>query len=127
MMNRIIIYLSGFLGFLLLTFFILGLFADKSYDSVILIAAIILIIFICIPMIFFERYKQNRKIDEIIRSHKKSEEEQIGHSNETGKKVKGWSMNNSPFRERKSGTTWSGGNIHGSIPKRNGRKGLFRS
>ena len=78
-------------------------------------------------MILFERYKQNRKIDEIIRIYKKTEKEEIGHSNARGKKVKGWSMNNSPFRDRKSGATWSGGNIHGSIPKRGGRKGLFRS
>jgi predicted membrane protein len=125
--NRFIIYLSGFLGILLLTLYTLGLFAEKSYNTFILTAAIILIIFIFIPMIWFERYKQNRMIDEIIRSQKMTKKEKINHSNETGKKVKGWSMNNSPFRDRKSGTTWSGGNIHGSIPKRGSRKGLFRN
>ena len=126
-MNRIIIFLSGFSGCLLLAFYILGLFADKSYDSVVLGIIVFLIFLICIPMIFFERYKQNRKIDEIIRAHKRVKKEKIGRSNETGRKVKGWSINNSPFRDRKSGTTWSGGNIHGSIPKRGGRKGLFRN
>ena len=126
-MNRLIIYLSGFSGSLLLFYYILGLPADKSYDAIVLIVALALIFFICLPMIFIERYRQNRKLEEIIRKHKKPEQDGIGHSNQAGKKVKGWSMNDSPFRDRRSGATWSGGNIHGSIPKRGGRKGLFRS
>jgi hypothetical protein len=125
-MNRLIIYLSGFTGFLLLALYILGLFADRSYDIPVLITALVLILFICLPMIFIERYRQNRKLEEIMRKHKKPEQDEIVHSNQTGKKVKRWSMNNSPFRDRRSGATWGGGNIHGSIPKRGGRKGLFR-
>ena len=78
-------------------------------------------------MIYLERLRQARKIDEIIHRNKKSTKDKIKHSNESGKNVKGWSMNNSPFRERKSGTSWSGGNIHGSLPKRQSRKGLFRN
>lgn len=77
-------------------------------------------------MILIERSRQKNRIDEIIHRHKKSAQEKIEHSSETGKKIKGWSMNQSPFRERKSGTSWSGGNIHGSIPKRESRKGFFR-
>jgi hypothetical protein len=69
-MNRAIIFLSGFLRCLLLSFYILGLTADKSYDVYVLISGVVLILFICIPMSLFERYRQNRKIDGIIRSHK---------------------------------------------------------
>jgi hypothetical protein len=78
-------------------------------------------------MIYLERLRQKKKIDEIIHRNKKSTKDKIEHSSDVGQKVKGWSMNNSPFRERKSGTSWSGGNIHGSLPKREGRKGLFRN
>ena len=126
-MNRFVIYISGFTGFLLLAIYFLGLFAEKSYDQMVFISGIVLILLICIPMIFLERRRQNNKIDEIIHQHNKSAKEEIGHSDETGKKVKGWSMNQSPFRERKSGTVWSGGNIHGAVPKRQSRKGLFRN
>jgi hypothetical protein len=126
-MNRIIIYISGFVGFLLISLYILGLFADKSYGPVVLIIGNALIILVCIPMILLERYRHDRKVDEIIHSHQKSKKEKIGHSNKEGQQVKGWSMNDSPFRERRSGVKWSGGNIHGAIPKREGRKGLFRS
>jgi hypothetical protein len=126
-LNRFIIYASGFTGSLLLALYFIGLTADKSYNQIILISGLILIFLICIPMIYLERLRQNRKIDEIIHGHKKSTKDKIKHSSESGKKVKGWSMNNSPFRERSSGTSWSGGNIHGSLPKREGRKGLFRN
>jgi len=125
-LNRIIIYFSGFAGSLLISIYLLGLFADKSYSQFLLIAGIILILLICIPMILIERSRQKNRIDQIIHRHKKSAQEKIENSSETGKKIKGWSMNQSPFRERKSGTSWSGGNIHGSIPKRESRKGFFR-
>lgn len=125
-LNRMIIYFSGFTGSLLLTFYFIGLTADKSYNQFILITGLLLILLICIPMIYLERIRQNRKIDEIIHRNKKSTKEKIEHSGDSVKGVKGWSMNNSPFRERKSGTSWSGGNIHGSLPKRQSRKGLFR-
>ena len=126
-MNRLMIYVSGLAGILLLSLYILGLFADKSYDHLILISGILLIVLICVPMILLERRRRNRKIEEIIHQHKKTSKEKIGHSSDAGKKVRGWSMNQSPFRERKSGTTWSGGNIHGALPKRQSRKGLFRN
>jgi len=126
-MYRIIIYFSGFTGFLLISIYLIGLVADNSYNQIVLISGLILLLLICIPMIYFERLRQNRKIDEIIHQNKKSAKEKIGYSSETGKNVKGWSMNNSPYRERKSGASWSGGNIHGAIPKRQSRKGLFRN
>jgi hypothetical protein len=126
-LNRSIIYVSGFTGFLLLTVYFIGLTADKSYNQIILISGLILVLLICIPTIYVERLRQNRKIDEIIHGNKKSRKIKIWHSSESGKNVKGWSMNNSPFRERNSGTSWGGGNIHGSLPKRQSRKGLFRN
>jgi len=126
-LNRIIIYTSGFTGSLFLAFYFIGLAADKSYNQILFISGLILIFLICIPMIYLERLRQKKKIDEIIHGHKKSTKDKIMHSSESGRKVKGWSMNNSPFRERNSGASWSGGNIHGSLPKRQGRKGLFRN
>jgi len=40
--------------------------------------------------------------------------------------TKGWGMNNSPFRKRKSGLTWGGGNIHASEASRKTRKSFLR-
>ena len=53
--------------------------------------------------------------------------ESIQHSDKDYQKIKGWSMNSSPFRERKSGASWGGGNIHGAVPKRENRKKFFNN
>ena len=62
-MNRLIIYFSGLSGFLLLTAYIFGLFAEKSYDILILIIALVLIFLISGPLILIERYRQKKKLD----------------------------------------------------------------
>jgi len=61
----------------------------------------------------------------IIESYKKQKKstQQI----KKGKSVtKGWGMNNSPYRKRKSGLNWSGGNIHASVASRKTRKPFLR-
>ena len=39
---------------------------------------------------------------------------------------KGWGMNNSPFRERKAGLNWGGGNVHAANAKRNKGRGFLK-
>lgn len=41
-------------------------------------------------------------------------------------KVKGWDMNTSPFRDRKSGLRWEGGNIKGVNAKRASRRRFLK-
>jgi positive regulator of sigma E activity len=59
-MFRLIIYLSGLLGFFLLTAYIFGLFAEKSYNVLTLIIALVLIFLISGPMILVERYRRKK-------------------------------------------------------------------
>jgi len=44
-----------------------------------------------------------------------------------GSKVtKGWGMNNSPFRDRKSSASWGGGNIKGANVSRGSRRQFLK-
>jgi hypothetical protein len=65
--------------------------------------------------------KEDRKINQIVENYKTVKSEGVNKTNIL-KSPKGWSMNNSSFRERKSGLTWFGGNIKGANASRNSRK-----
>ncbi len=115
-----IIYISGILGGLLLMITLIGTITGFNYNAVFLISGLVLIILIFIPISAIAKYKHNKKIKSIIKSY--SDKSSKHHSISSGKsKTKGWSMNNSPYRKRKSGLNWSGGNIHGSNMSRGTR------
>lgn len=68
---------------------------------------------------------RNRKITKIIDSYNEKRDNSI--SIEQGKaQNKGWGMNNSPFKTRKSGLTWGGGNIKASNATRGTRRSFLK-
>lgn len=117
---KIIAYISGILGGLLLMISLIGATINFDYTIVFLIFGLALIILLFIPLSVMERYKHNKKIKRIIQSY--SDKPSEHNSIPSGKsELKGWSMNNSPYRKRKSGISWGGGNIHGSNASRGTR------
>jgi hypothetical protein len=120
-----IIFISGVLGGLLLIIRLIGTIADFSFNNIFLISGLILIVLICIPLMIVDRYRYNKKIDHIIKTHKDKTSETKSISPDKSK-VTGWNMNNSPFRGRKSGLTWGGGNIKGANATRGNRKQFLK-
>jgi hypothetical protein len=122
---KIIIYITGIAGGLLLVFRILGIFMAFPFNNTLVIAAVALLGLVFVPLYLIDRHRHNKKIEEIIKSGKYRKKEQ-----ETPKKgeynVKGWDMNTSPFRDRKSGLRWEGGNIKGVNAKRESRRRFLR-
>ncbi len=63
---------------------------------------------------FLEDLKQNRDLQEKIKNEK------IDSGDKTGRaKVKAY------YKERNSGLTWMGANVHGAVPKRNKRRSFL--
>jgi hypothetical protein len=120
-----IIYISGILGGLLLLFRLLGVFMEFPFNSLLLYSGLVLLVLVCLPLTIAEKQRQNKKIDEIIKSYKgkkkKKTEFKRGDS-----KTKGWDMNNSPFRERRSGLTWGGGNVKGANASRGNKRSFLK-
>lgn len=122
---RIIIHISGILGGLLLLISLIGTITNLTYNTLFFISGLGLIILIFIPLSLVDKYRHNKKIKSIIKSY--SDKPSQHNSISSGKsEIKGWSMNNSPFRERRSGVTWGGGNIKGANATRGKRKSIFK-
>ena len=124
---RILIYLSGITGSMLILIRILGIFFDFSWNDIILISGIILLGAICIPLTIIRIIRENRKINRIIESYKgKEKEKKKSHLEKGETPAKGWGMNDSPYRDRKSGLRWEGGNIKGVTAKRGSRRSFLK-
>jgi hypothetical protein len=122
---RIIIYISGIAGILLLVLRTIGIMLEFPLNKVFLISGLVLLLLIFLPLVIIDKYLQNKKIDNIIDSYKGTDTKTIQlKKGETGSKR--WGMNNSPFRERKSGLTWGGGNIKGANATRGTRKTFLK-
>ncbi len=122
---KTMIYISGIAGGLFLVFWLIGLFVDFPNNDIILACGVLLLGLVFFPLFFIDKYRHDKKITGIIESYKK--EKKSTHQIKKGKSVtKGWGMNNSPFRKRKSGLTWGGGNIHASEASRKTRKSFLR-
>jgi len=65
-------------------------------------------------------------MDEIIRKHREAGSSDNKRSESSDLKSNGWSMNNSPFRDRKGGLNWGGGNIHAAEASRKSRRSFLR-
>lgn len=91
-----------------------------------LLISMAIIIGVLILLFLFERYVYNKKINKIIKSYKDSKKKEGIKPKEKKPTTKGWGMNDSPFRERKSGLTWGGGNIKGASAKRGKRKTFLK-
>ncbi len=122
---KTIIYISGILGAILLVVSSIGIYAELPNNRFIFISSLLLLILIFLPFSIVEKYKQNKKVNDIIRSYKdKNQENKSVKHGEA--KTNGWGMNNSPFRERKSGLNWGGGNVKGANAARGTRKSFFK-
>ncbi len=91
-----------------------------------ILVGFLLFVVVFLPILLVRDYRQRRKVKRIIESYRTGKKG-IDSEGEAGKAAspsgaKGWGMNNSPFRERKSGLTWGGGNIKGSEAKRGTRR-----
>jgi hypothetical protein len=119
------IYITGIAGSLLLLARAIGIVMEFPLNKVFLIFGLILLVLVFLPLLIIDKYLHGKKIDRIIDSYKgkdkKTENIEKGDS-----KAKGWGMNNSPFRERKSGLTWGGGNIKGANASRGARKKFMK-
>lgn len=122
---KIAIYLSGISGTLLSVFGIIGIMLEFPLNKVILIPGLILLFIIFLPLIIIERYLYDKKIDKIIDTYKETDRKTV-HLEQGESTTKGWGMNNSPFKERKFGLTWGGGNIKGASATRGTRKSFLK-
>lgn len=119
------IYLSGITGTLLLVLGIIGIMLEFLLNNVLLILGLVLLFIIFLPLIIIERYLSDKKIDKIVDAHKETDRK-TAHSEKGDSETKGWGMSNSPFRERKSGLIWGGGNIKGASASRGTRKSFLK-
>lgn len=117
---RNLTYISGILGGLLLVVSLIGSVTDFKYNNLFLVSGLVLIVLIFIPLVLTNKYRHTKKINSIIQSY--SDKQSRHDPLPSGKsEFKGWSMNNSPFRKRKSGVSWGGGNIKGANATRGKR------
>ena len=86
---------------------------------------VLIIIGLMIVLFFVDKYLYNKKIKKIIKGYKGPKKEENVSIQKKKPTTKGWGMNDSPFRKRKSGLTWSGGNIKGASAKRGTRKSFL--
>ena len=88
-----------------------------------ILAGVVLFVVILLPVLIIRETRERKRIRRILRSHRDGEGEKSGgHVEQGSAKHKGWGMNNSPFRTRKSGVSWGGGNIKASEAMRGTRR-----
>lgn len=127
------IYISGFVAAFLLLGWLLAMLMGMPGHLLMLITGSIVLFLIYLPLVMRKRKIHRKRMKEIIQNYqnnidtssKGKLQPENGHEasgNKTTKKPKGWSMNDSPFRERNAGATWGGGNIHAANASRGSRK-----
>ena len=86
-----------------------------------ILAGVVLFAAIILPFLIIRDLRQKRRTRKIIRAYRGRD---VGDTKnmEPGSGQKGWGMNNSPFRSRKSGLNWGGGNIKGANAERENRR-----
>lgn len=122
---KTIIYSSGIAGGLFLIIGLIGWVAAVPVATVLLVAGVLLLGLVCFPLIMVNRYRYAKRIDRIIKSYQDTPVK-MERLSALKSKFKGWGMNNSPFRERKSGLTWGGGNIKGTSASRGSRRKFLK-
>jgi glucan phosphoethanolaminetransferase (alkaline phosphatase superfamily) len=121
---RIIIYISGITGSLLIVIRIIGTVVPIPFRKPILYLGLLSLVMYFL-FLLINTQLQNKKTDKIIASYKdKTNPSQKIKSSKIV--TNAWGMNNSPFRERKSIVTWGGGNIKGALPTRGKRKSFLQ-
>ncbi len=121
---RTVIYITGITGGLAIVLSIIGIFAEFAFNDLLFWGGLILIFAVCIPLLKLERFFQKRHVTSIKRQPQAKES--VKNIRQQKTKAKGWDMNSSPFRKRKSGLTWGGGNVKGANASRGNRKSFLR-
>lgn len=118
-------YIIGLLSAFFLVGWIGTLLLNIPRHWVFLLAGLV---FLSIYLILYFRAKRlhAERMTEIIKKHKELKSSKKEDAKEEHTSAKGWSMNDSPFRERKSGLSWGGGNIHAAGASRNSRKSFLK-
>lgn len=122
---KILIYVSGTAGVVLAIAGFISELYGSGPASILWITGLALILVFTLPLMIYSRLLEHRKIDEIIRAHRENPKRE-GQGDAGKSRTQGWGMNNSPFRKRKSGLTWGGGNIHAANASRGNRKGFLK-
>ncbi len=124
---RILIYISGIAGVMLAITGFISELSGTGPSALLWITGIALLLAFTLPLILYSRVLEQRKIDEIIRNHRENPKKEGSEDRKSEQeKTAGWGMNNSPFRKRKSGLNWGGGNIHAANASRGTRKGFLK-
>lgn len=99
---------------------------------------VLLFVVVLLPVLLVRDYREKRKLKRIIESHRMKKELEANSKPYPGSEPdalskqndqtvpEGWGMNNSPFRNRKSGLSWGGGNIKASEAKRGTKRKFLR-
>ena len=104
-----------------------------------ILIGILLFVLVLLPWLVVREVRQRRKIRQIIESHRQRKEPGSTRKDREAEKdpggteeqddaeaPQGWGMNDSPFRSRKSGLTWGGGNIKASEATRGTKRKFLR-
>ena len=118
-------YFTGIFGTLLIVFRILGMFVEFPLNDLWLYLGISCLTLFLV-LFFTYRIMEQRRVKKIIASNKNGkvrDKAPLSRASETT----GWNMNNSPFRKRKTGITWGGGNIKGATATRGTKKPFLKN
>ena len=118
------IYVSGIVGGLALVLRGIGIFAEFPFNDLLLAGGLALTS-LALVLILVDRYRDKKQIDRIMDQPVEGRD-QDKPSGEEKPESGGWNMNNSPFRERKSGLTWGGGNIKAANASRGKRRKFLK-
>ena len=123
---RILLYISGILGALLVILRVAGIYLEFPINDIFLYSGIALLCLLFIPLYIIDRVMRNRKINRIIRDFQEQEQRDQVVVESGSSATTRWNMNGSPFRTRKSGLTWEGDNVHAATASRETRKVLVK-
>jgi hypothetical protein len=120
---KVIFYISGGAGIILLVVRFLGIFLKFPNNDLILFSALAVLGIICLPSYFISSFRNERSLEEPLNPLENEGEK----SSETrkGAPKSQWGISKSPFRERKSGLTWGGGSVKGANATRGKRRGFL--
>jgi len=101
---------------------------EISDHNLIKYVLISIVVIFGLMLIFFliDKYLYNQRTKRIIQKYKGFNKEKNISDQKKKPITKGWGMNDSPFRDRKSGLTWGGGNIKGASAKRGTRRSFLK-
>lgn len=114
-------YVSGIAGFLFLILRATGILLNFEFNDFLLVSGLVLLFAVCLPLTLVNKFLNDKKMDEFLKNTS-SHTGKAGSETGEESKSKGWGMNDSPYRKRKQGLTWGGGNIKAANAKRGDRR-----